>query len=101
MNKTTLLKQWLQEEKQAQIHGWDFSHIRNRYEEENDLPWDYFALIKSYLTADQKVLDIDTGGGEFLLSLQHPYQNLSATEAYAPNIQVCKERLLPLGINFK
>lgn len=101
MNKTKLLKLWHTEEKKAQIHGWDFSHIRSRYEEEHDLPWDYFKIIKTHLTSEQNILDIDTGGGEFLLSLHHPYKYLSATEAYPPNIQVCKERLLPLGINFK
>lgn len=32
------------EEEAAHIHGWDFSHINGRYEEENDLPWDYEKL---------------------------------------------------------
>lgn len=101
MKENDLLKQWLDEEKIAYIQGWDFSHINDRYEEEKDLPWDYYQVIKKYLTADMKVLDIDTGGGEFLLSLDHPNVNLSAIEAYAPNVQLCKERLIPLGINFK
>ena len=63
---------WETEERQAQIHGWDFSHIRGRYEEEHDLPWDYEALARSYLLADAMLLDYDTGGGEFLRSLGHP-----------------------------
>ena len=33
----------------AHIHGLDFSHINGRYKEENDLPWDYEKIIKSYL----------------------------------------------------
>lgn len=41
MNKEQLLKEWLEEEKAAHIYGWDFSHIHGKYEEENDLPWDY------------------------------------------------------------
>lgn len=101
MKKEALLKHWLDEEKVAHIHGWDFSHINDRYDEESDLPWDYYQIIKQYLKADMKVLDIDTGGGEFLLSLKHPYENLSATEAYLPNVKLCKEQLIPLGINFK
>ena len=48
-----------------------------------------------------KLLDIDTGGGEFLLSLRHPYVKTSATEAYPPNIQLCKETLLPLRLDFR
>lgn len=27
MNKEQLLKEWLEEEKAAHIHGWDFTHI--------------------------------------------------------------------------
>ena len=41
------------------------------------------------------------GGGEFLLSLNHPYSRTSATEGYKPNVDLCREKLLPLGINFK
>jgi len=34
----TLLEQWKREEEIAHIHGWDFSHIHGRFDEENDLP---------------------------------------------------------------
>ena len=47
-----------------------------------------------------QMMDYDTGGGEFLLSLNHPFDKTSATEGYAPNVSLCKERLLPLGIDF-
>lgn len=30
---------WKAEEAVAHIHGWDFSHIEGRYDEERDLPW--------------------------------------------------------------
>ena len=85
----------------AHIHGWDFSHIRGRYDEENDLPWDYEKIVRQYLSNDSNILDYDTGGGEFLLSLNHPFDKTSATEGFKPNVQLCKEELLPLGINFK
>lgn len=92
---------WKKEEEAAHIHGWDFSHIRGRFEEENDLPWDYEALVRQYLKGGMDVLDYDTGGGEFLLSLNHPYDKTAATEGYPPNVELCAERLLPLGIDFK
>lgn len=92
---------WEQEERAAHIHGWDFSHIRGKYSVETDLPWDYRALVNRYLTSDLNLLDYDTGGGEFLLSLNHPYDKTSATEGYPPNVALCAEKLLPLGINFK
>lgn len=101
MNLALLKKQWLQEEQAAKIHGWDFSYIDGRYEQENNLPWDYKAIIRDYLSSDSNLLDIDTGGGEFLLSLKHPYQNTSATEGYPPNIDLCRSVLLPLGIDFR
>ena len=96
-----LRKEWEAEEKIAHIHGWDFSHIHGRYEEEEDLPWDYERIIAEYRTDDKKMLDFDTGGGEFLLSLKHPYENTAATEGFPPNVELCKETLLPLGIDFK
>ena len=59
-----LVKAWKGEEETAYIHGWDFSHIDGRCIEEA-LPWDYREIIAGYLTPDMKLLDIDTGGGEF------------------------------------
>lgn len=101
MDKQKLKEQWLEEESIAHIKGWDFSHIRDRYEEEDTLPWDYKSMIKQYLKPEHIILDLDTGGGEFLLSLDHPYKQCFATEGYPPNVELCKETLLPLGINFK
>ena len=92
---------WKREEDCAFIRGWDFSHIQGRYEEEDRLPWDYEAIIRSVLIDEMKLLDYDTGGGEFLLSLHHPYKNTSATEGYPPNVALCRERLLPLGIDLR
>ena len=96
-----LRQEWEAEEKIAHIHGWDFSHIHGRYTEEDDLPWDYEQTVRGYLRDDMKLLDYDTGGGEFLLSLGHPYENTAATEGYVPNYELCREKLLPLGIDLK
>lgn len=98
---SSLRKEWEAEEKIAHIHGWDFSHIHDRYDEEEDLPWDYKTEIDKYLLPDMKLMDFDTGGGEFLLSLGHPYKNTAATEGFPPNVELCKKTLLPLGIDFK
>ena len=95
------IRSWKAEEEIAYIHGWDFSHIDGRYAEQEDLPWDYRELVERYLRKDQKILDIDTGGGEFLLSLGHPYENTAAMENYPPNMALCAETLLPLGIDFR
>jgi len=101
MNTNELIKRWKSEEEIAHIHGWDFSHIEGRYMEEDDLPWDYQEEILRYLKPEMRILDIDTGGGEFLLSLNHPYENTAATENYPPNVDLCCKTLLPLGVDFR
>lgn len=100
MNQSSLLQSWLQEEEIAHIRGWDFSHIDGKYEQ-SPLPWSYKEIIQKYLHPDMRILDMDTGGGEFLLSLNHPHSNTAAIEAFPPNVQLCIETLLPLGIDFK
>lgn len=92
---------WLTEEKNAHLHGWDFSYLDGRWEEPEVLPWDYRQQVLSSLSPEDRLLDIDTGGGEFLLSVHHPYENTAATENYPPNVALCRERLLPLGIDFR
>lgn len=101
MNQEEYRKIWKQEEEIAHMKGWDFSHIYGRYEEEGDLPWDYKDIVQEYLTPEKQILDYDTGGGEFLLSLGHPYHNTAATEGYPPNVELCMETLLPLGIDIR
>lgn len=101
MNHEYLRSIWKQEEQKAHIHGWDFSHIRGRYAAEADLPWNYETLVRSHLNDGMKIMDYDTGGGEFLLSLNHPYSQTAATEGYPPNVRLCAEKLLPLGIDFR
>ena len=68
LNENELREIWKHEEEIAHIKGWDFSYLDGRYDEENDLPWDYAELIHQYVTDDMKIMDYDTGGGEFLLS---------------------------------
>lgn len=101
MDQNALRTLWLEEERLAHIHGWDFSHLRGRYKEEGDLPWDYRTAVRQFLREDALVLDCDTGGGEFLLSLGHPYDRTAAAEGYPPNVRLCRETLLPLGIDFR
>ena len=101
MNIEALRASWKAEEAQAHIHGWDFSHIDGRYTEEDNLPWDYRTVIAEHLKPSDALLDIDTGGGEFLRSLGHPAENTAATEGYPPNVALCRRELTPLGIDFR
>lgn len=96
MNKKELLE-YLKKEESKTITGWDFSYLDGRWESE-ELPWNYQEIVLKYLNKDDKLLDIGTGGGEILLSLNHPHHNTTVTEGYKPNYELCLEKLKPLGI---
>ena len=91
-----LIRQWEAEENHA-FQGWDFSHIDGRWDCPEP-PWDYRTIVKTYLKDTDILLDMGTGGGEVLLTLNHPYENTYATEAYLPNFELCEKILSPLGI---
>lgn len=100
MDKKKCKELWKYEEGIAHIKGWDFSHLDGRWEE-REPPWNYDAVVRGCLAPEHRLLDYDTGGGEYLLSLRHPYRNTAATEGYPPNAALCRERLLPLGIDWR
>lgn len=101
MDAEKLRDAWRAEEAAAHIHGWDFSHIHGRYEEEEDLPWDYRRIVLSMTKPEDRLLDTHTGGGEFLLSLGRPADRTAATEGYPPNVELCRRTLPPWGIDFR
>lgn len=94
-----LKEYWLSEE-QHSFKGWDFSYLENRISEE-PLPWSYDEIVREYLNPNDILLDMGTGGGEYLLTLKHPYGNTFATEAYSPNFELCQNTLKPLGIEVR
>lgn len=94
---TKELIEYLLSEERHGMKGWDFSYLKGRWESES-LPWSYEEFVNEYLKEDSVLLDMGTGGGEFLLSLNHPFQLTSVTESYEPNIQLCLETLSPKGI---
>lgn len=77
--------------------GWDFSYLRGRMREETP-SWDYAGLVRRHLSAAPSLLDLGTGGGEFLSSLTPLPAVVAATEAHAPNVEIARARLTPLGI---
>ncbi|WP_088006838.1 class I SAM-dependent methyltransferase [Indiicoccus explosivorum] len=79
--------------------GWDFSFISDTGRLQNGaLPWSYASIVLPYFWKSVSVLDMGTGGGEFLAKLQPFPANLCATEGYAPNVPVAKRKLEPLGV---
>jgi SAM-dependent methyltransferase len=90
----------LQHAEAQAFKGWDFSYLQGRWEDD-DLPWDYRQIVEAKLANATTLLDMGTGGGEFLSSLKPLPAKTYATEAYPPNIKVATERLSPLGIIVK
>jgi SAM-dependent methyltransferase len=79
--------------------GWDFSHISATGRmAEAPLTWSYASKLLMPLRRVQSLLDMGTGGGEFLSSLLPLPPLTCATEGYAPNIPIARQRLEPLGV---
>ena len=96
-SKLQSFKRYKEYENNAKMIGWDFSYLTDMIEEET-LPFDYITIVKRYLKPGMNLLDMETGGGEILLKLNHPYHLTTVTEGYPPNYDLCLERLEPLGI---
>lgn len=80
--------------------GWDFSYVsRTKREVEFPLPWSYASLLLPYMWRAGSMLDMGTGGGEFLARLRPLPADTAATEAYAPNVPLARKRLEPLGVH--
>ena len=92
------LEELIVEALDAPIRGWDFSALKSRAEETRP-PWNYGAIVRETAAHSRLLLDVDTGGGEFLARLAPFPGSVVATEGYAPNVGVAQERLAPLGIH--
>ena len=77
--------------------GWDFRYLTDRYQEGSP-SWNYAESVRTKLKGKVRMLDMGTGGGEFLSGLQPLPEETFATECYEPNVEVAKARLNPLGV---
>ena len=63
------------------------------------LPWDYDSLVAERARSSPDLLDLGTGGGEWLASFAFRPARTVATEAWEPNVPVAADRLRPLGVD--
>ena len=83
----------------APFSGWDFSYI-SKTKRSASAPWEwsYASTILPLVRSVAALLDMGTGGGEFLASLRPLPERTVATEGYQPNIPLARARLEPLGV---
>jgi SAM-dependent methyltransferase len=81
----------------AEFTGWDFGVFRDRFTE-TEPPWSYDDLVRSRLPGVGSLLDLGTGGGERFATVAPLPARTAATEGYAPNLPVARDRLTPLGV---
>ena len=74
--------------------GWDLSYdgrIAARP------PWDFEAMVDERIGRSPDLLDMGTGGGEWLSRRPFPKGRTVATEAWPPNARLARARLAPLA----
>ena len=82
--------------------GWDFSYLTKTDRlMSSPLSFSYMAEVNKYIYKNEveTMLDMGTGGGEFLAKFINYPPETYATEGYEPNIPIAKKRLKPLGID--
>jgi SAM-dependent methyltransferase len=84
----------------APKQGWSFSWLDGRITAD-PLPWEYDDLARAAVGRATALLDVDTGGGELLTSFQPFPDKTVATEGYAPNLRLARDRLTPLGVDVR
>lgn len=68
--------------------GWDFSQMKTQRQ---PVPWDYLGVVSSYLTPEDHILDIGTGGGERFLRLSKLFKSGVGIDIDSEMIKVAKE----------
>lgn len=102
MKRMFTKQEWLDyliQEENEKFSGWDFSYLESTGRmQEFPLRWNYRNRVLIEMNGVTSLLDMGTGGGEFLSSLQPFPSNTCATEGYDLNLEIAKRRLEPLGI---
>ncbi|MGD6891869.1 class I SAM-dependent methyltransferase [Bacillus mobilis] len=89
----------LLESANTNFSGWDFSFISETGRMKSEpLSWSYGSTAFQLIQCAKSMLDMGTGGGEFLSMLQPFPSTIYATEGYAPNVPIAQKKLEPLGV---
>lgn len=78
------------------FRGWDFSVLGERIVLEPPA-WSFERLVDAEAAQATSLLDMGTGGGEWLSRRRRPVRTV-ATEGWPPNVPIAAARLMPLGV---
>jgi hypothetical protein len=87
----------LAEAEATAFRGWDFSQMGDRLVLEPP-HWDFSRIVANAAAGATAMLDMGTGGGEWLSSLSTRAPVTVATESWQPNVQVAAVRLNAVGV---
>jgi hypothetical protein len=76
----------------ASFRGWDFSWLGDRYRT-TPTEWDYRTIAGAAARDAGSLVDMGTGGGEFLATIETLPPQTVATEAHPPNWSIAAARL--------
>src|SRR2546427_9727842 len=88
----------LDEAERQPFVGWDFSWLRGRLDSQ-PLPWDYTATIAEHARSSPDLLDLGTGGGEWLPEPSNRPPRAPATGARGANVASRRARPGPPGLD--
>lgn len=98
MSGSDKFERLIAEAQSQKFSGWDFSWLRDRLVRETP-PWDYKQEVTKEFPKITSLLDLGTGGGEFLSSLGQLPGRTCATEGYPSNVPIARDRLKPLHVD--
>jgi SAM-dependent methyltransferase len=87
----------LDEAARRPLLGWDISY-GGRIETAAP-PWNFEGVVDAWAARSPDLLDMGTGGGEWLSRRPFPKRRTVATEAWLPNVPVAQARLAPLDVS--
>jgi SAM-dependent methyltransferase len=85
----------LEEAERRPLVGWDVSYGGRI---SHKAPWNFEAFVDARIGDSPDLLDMGTGGGEWLSRRPFPRGRTTATEGWPPNVPTARARLAPLGV---
>jgi SAM-dependent methyltransferase len=91
------LDELLEEAARRPLRGWDVGYGGRI--ESTAPPWDFEAIANAWIARSPDLLDMGTGGGEWLSRRPFPKRRTVATEAWPPNVPIAHALLGPLDVS--